>query len=264
MKRIAINCTAAVNIDLADLTPLQGNLKELSEINFKKLSDSILTHGVTFPFFVWRHDGKNWILDGTQRDRVLKKMADDGYDIPPLPCALIEAKDRREAAQKILLISSSYGRMTDEGLYEFLSENDIDFPELEPLLALDDIDLGDFKLATSTTRPLIRPVSTTRATSTARRRSHAQSAGRSSRHEAQARLLLARRCEARCPPLALLAIDADAADRALRRLGGRSLHRRCDLLARLIQPSRQSLRSEHRSGLRADPNRADKARHASV
>lgn len=145
MKRIAINCTAAVNIDLADLTPLQGNLKELSEINFKKLSDSILTHGVTFPFFVWRHDGKNWILDGTQRDRVLKKMADDGYDIPPLPCALIEAKDRREAAQKILLISSSYGRMTDEDLYEFLSENDIDFPELEPLLALDDIDLGDFK-----------------------------------------------------------------------------------------------------------------------
>jgi hypothetical protein len=59
-------------------------------------------------------------------------MAEEGYEIPPLPCALIEAKNRKEAAEKILLISSQYGRVTDEGLYEFLSTNELDFGELEP------------------------------------------------------------------------------------------------------------------------------------
>lgn len=120
MKTIAIRCTAAVNLDLSALTPLQGSLKELTDANFEKLKQSILKHGITFPFFVWQSDGENYILDGTQRDRVLKRMADEGYKVPPLPCALIEAKNRKDAAEKILLISSQYGRVTDEGLYEFL------------------------------------------------------------------------------------------------------------------------------------------------
>ena len=145
MTEIAIQCQAAVNINLAELTPLQGGLKELSDTSLEKLKQSILKHGITFPFFIWQRDGQNYILDGTQRDRVLKKMADDGYEIPPLPCALIEAKNRKEAAEKILLISSQYGRVTDDGLYEFLSTNDLDFQELEPLLELPALDLDEFK-----------------------------------------------------------------------------------------------------------------------
>ena len=76
MKTVAIRCTAAVNIDLAELTPLQGELKELNDANFEKLKRSILKHGITFPFFVWQSEGTNYILDGTQRDRVLKRMSD--------------------------------------------------------------------------------------------------------------------------------------------------------------------------------------------
>ena len=109
MKTIAIRCTAAVNLELSELTPLQGGLKELSDANFEKLKRSIFKHGITFPFFIWQSEGENYILDGTQRDRVLKRLADDGYEVPPLPCALIQAKDRKEAAEKILLISSQYG-----------------------------------------------------------------------------------------------------------------------------------------------------------
>jgi len=145
MKTIGIRCTAAVNLDLANLTPLQGDLKELTGVNFEKLKQSILKHGITFPFFVWQSEDKNYILDGTQRDRVLKRMAEEGYEVPALPCALIQAKNRKEAAEKILLISSQYGRVTDEGLYEFLSTNDLDFGELEPLLELPALDLDKFK-----------------------------------------------------------------------------------------------------------------------
>src|SRR5206468_10150245 len=113
---VKINCKAAIEIALEDLRPLQGELKELTGANFEKLKQSILKHGITFPFFVWQSDGENYILDGTQRDRVLERMAEEGYGVPPLPCALIEAKNRKEAAEKILLISSQYGRVTDEGL----------------------------------------------------------------------------------------------------------------------------------------------------
>jgi hypothetical protein len=106
---VKINCKAAIEIALEDLTPLQGELKALTGVNFEKLKRSILKHGITFPFFVWQDEAVNYILDGTQHDRVLTKMAQDGYEIPPLPCALIHANNRKEVAEKILLISSQYG-----------------------------------------------------------------------------------------------------------------------------------------------------------
>jgi ParB-like chromosome segregation protein Spo0J len=144
-QTIDIQCTAAINLDLDQLTPMQGDLKELSEANFQKLKQSILRHGITFPLFVWQNEGINYILDGTQRDRVLSKLVSAGYECPPLPCALIEAKDKREAAEKILLISSQYGRMTEESLDEFLAENDLSFLELADELELPSIDDAYFR-----------------------------------------------------------------------------------------------------------------------
>jgi len=145
MKTIAIRCTAAVNLELSDLTPLQGGLKELSDANFEKLKRSVLKHGITFPFFIWQSESENYILDGTQRDRVLTRMAEEGYEVPPLPCALIQAKDRKEAAEKILLISSQYGKMTERSLEDFLAENDLDLPGLQDELELPSIDLEYFR-----------------------------------------------------------------------------------------------------------------------
>src|SRR5690242_7227879 len=139
-KGIAVHCEAAVNLQLAELAALQGGLKELSKSSFQKLKQSILRHGITFPFFIWQNEGRNWILDGTQRDRVLRMMAEEGYSIPLLPCALIEAKDKREAAEKILLISSQYGRISEQSLDEFLTDNDLSFLELADELELRAID----------------------------------------------------------------------------------------------------------------------------
>jgi hypothetical protein len=123
---------------------LQGNLKELSDASAEKLKRSILRNGVNFPFFIWQSEGTNYILDGTQRDRVLHKMAEEGYDVPPLPCAIVEAKNRKDAAEKILLISSQYGKMTNNSLQDFLSENDLDFSQLRDELDLPSIDLDFF------------------------------------------------------------------------------------------------------------------------
>ena len=95
MQTVQIRCKAAVNLDLANLTPMQGDLKELSQSNFNKLKQSILRHGITFPFFVWQSDGKNYILDGTQRDRVLKIIAAR----LPMPTAALRL-DRRQRPKR--------------------------------------------------------------------------------------------------------------------------------------------------------------------
>ena len=50
---IKICCKGAVNISLEELIHLQGDLKELSEANYRKLRTSILKNGITFSLFVW-------------------------------------------------------------------------------------------------------------------------------------------------------------------------------------------------------------------
>ena len=157
-SEIKVHCEGAISLRLGELTPLQSGLKELTEKNFGKLKSSILKHGITFPFCVWRDGGKNYVIDGHQRDRVLRVIAKEGYDIPPLPCATVSAKDRREACEKILIINSQFGKMTDESLYEFLSDNDLDFMELEPLLDLPEIDFEKFN-ETYVTEPNYGPAS---------------------------------------------------------------------------------------------------------
>jgi len=101
-------------------------------------------HGISFPFFIWQSDGVNYVLDGHQRDKTLLKMQQQGYQVPPLPCALIEAEDRKQAAEKILLISSQYGKMSEQSLDEFLSVNDLDLSELLDELELPALDMRYF------------------------------------------------------------------------------------------------------------------------
>jgi hypothetical protein len=143
---IKVNCKGAVDLCLEELTQLQGDLKELSEASFRKLKTSILKNGITFPLFVWQDNGTNFILDGTQRDRVLRKLAAEGYDIPRLPCAIITAENKREACEKILLISSQHGKISNGSLCEFVVRNDLSFLELEEMLDLPQIKLEEFKV----------------------------------------------------------------------------------------------------------------------
>lgn len=141
-KTIQITCTGAATAKLEDLIPLQGNLKKLDTERYKKLKRVVLEHGISAPFFVWKHEGKLFILDGTQRDRLLNRLKAQGYIIPPLPIDFIEAKDETEAKKKILLFSSQYGEMTSDSLMEYLKESDLDLDDLLDSVDLPQVDLG--------------------------------------------------------------------------------------------------------------------------
>lgn len=138
--KIEINCTGSDTIQLHELTEFQGELKERSAGDVEKIIKSIKKHGFSFPFFVWKNDGKNNVLDGHGRLKALQQMAAAGEEIPPLPCVYISAKDEAEAKEKLLKLNSQYGHMTAESVAAFLGDIKIDFDEL----ALPDgvLDLG--------------------------------------------------------------------------------------------------------------------------
>ena len=143
-KTIKITCQGAALIDLDKITFFQENLKSLSDNNFQKLKNSIIRYGISFPFYVWKRNGKFNCIDGHQRQRVLLEMRKENYKIPPLPVDWIDAKDEKEAKEKILLATSQYGEMDGESLNNFLMESGLEFPELKNLIALPEIDLDIF------------------------------------------------------------------------------------------------------------------------
>jgi hypothetical protein len=151
IKEIKINCDAKHYASLDDFHELQGNLKDLTELNFNKLKLSILKYGFIAPLFAYKDTkGKLFIMDAHQRVRVLKHLRDvDEYIVPQLPYNLIDAKNKREAKEMLLAINSRYGKMTAEGLYEFSNEPnyEIDMNAIELILDLPEVNLDMFNNA---------------------------------------------------------------------------------------------------------------------
>ena len=141
-QEIAIKCKGTSLIDISQLKDFQGNLKELKESEYNKLKNSIIKYGFRIPIFVWQNN----LLDGHQRIFTINKMCENGYYLnKKIPVIDIEAKDKREAKKLLLLINSRYGKVTDEGLYEFIETNDLNFDELKLELDLPEINLDDFQ-----------------------------------------------------------------------------------------------------------------------
>ena len=122
-------------IDYRELIELQPNsFKDLSEKNFDKLTNSFKIHGFITPYFVWKDKDKHYILDGHQRTRVLSRLEPNGLEVPYIE---VEAKNKKEAAKKLLAIDSRYGKRTAEGEQEFLDIFEIEQGYTEEVVVLE-------------------------------------------------------------------------------------------------------------------------------
>ena len=130
IQTISIKCETQDKLELAELTELQGGLKERTDIDYDKIKLSICKFGFSFPFFIWKSGNKNYLIDGHGRFATLCKMQKDGYIIPPLPVVYIQCKNKTEAKQKLLRLNSQYGRMTKESVLEFAEDIDLNFDEI--------------------------------------------------------------------------------------------------------------------------------------
>lgn len=116
---------------IGELSLFQGELKQLSKEAKNKLKESIRRNGFSAPIFIW--EGKNYILDGTQRITVVKEMLADGEQFETgdkLPVVEITAEDKKQAAELVLAYNSQYGEITKESLLEFAKTYDLDLSEL--------------------------------------------------------------------------------------------------------------------------------------
>lgn len=148
MATIKVTCTGSDHLDIAQLSDFQGDLKVLTDDNLDKLTGAILKYGFTAPVFVWKHSAFNYILDGHQRVKALEALEADGYSIPPVPIVYVEAKNKKEAKEKLLHISSQYGEFQYEGVQAFAA--DLDLPALDLRIVniempLTDIGMFDFE-----------------------------------------------------------------------------------------------------------------------
>jgi len=143
--KVKVECKGADMVPIELLTEFQGNLKSLSEENYGKLKADILELGFSEPVSVWVNKKKNFILNGHQRLRVLKRMKDEGIEIPDIPINYVKAEDIKTAKKKVLALASQFGRVDSQGLYEFISENHISIEELEQFVHFPEVDLAHFK-----------------------------------------------------------------------------------------------------------------------
>lgn len=127
-KCIRITCEGAATMPLDKIVELQGNLKELSTVNYDKLKSLIEAEGFAFPLSIARIKGKPYgVVDGHQRHRVVKRMLDEGYALADgqgrplrsagLPVSYVDCKDKAQAGRLVLAAVSQFGKVTDEGLY---------------------------------------------------------------------------------------------------------------------------------------------------
>lgn len=122
--KISKALSALPTIDYRSLKELQGNLKDLSAKNYEKLKKSLVEFGFIVPIFIWKSGKDRMIIDAHQRIRVLKKEGAEPYQIPYVE---IEAIDLKEAKKKLLVISSQYGTMTDQGFNDFIQDIEVDW-----------------------------------------------------------------------------------------------------------------------------------------
>lgn len=154
MKSLRVTCDTQLRIPYTDLHELQGDLKEMTKERYAKFRALVLDKGIWFACHVWRDTSdqqavvagtaKMWIIDGHGRKKLFQTMADEGYDIPPIPCVEIQAASIKEAKEAVLAASSNFQRATGQGLYEFMETAGLTMDQVAGF-DLPDIDLPKFK-----------------------------------------------------------------------------------------------------------------------
>ena len=145
---VEIKCTGSLEIGLSEMTPMQGELKSLSDKNYLKLKTAIEEQGFSAPFFIWTSpdDGLHYIVDGHQRYATLHEMQDEGIELPDKwPAVAIEAKDFAEAKKKLLQISSTHGDFSQKGLLDFMGD-DLTIKDLHATVSIPTVKIPEVEI----------------------------------------------------------------------------------------------------------------------
>lgn len=111
MRIKVLNPNNLPTVNYKDLVDIQGDLKMIDRKALEKLKNSIKKHGVFVPKFVWKDEDRFYIIDGHQTKKALEELEKEGYEIPEIPYVEVEARNKKDAADKLLQINSRYGKI---------------------------------------------------------------------------------------------------------------------------------------------------------
>ena len=135
---IKINCESDATLKLTDMVPFQGNLKKRTPQDIKELTDSLVNEGLMMPFAIWKHEGKNYLLDGHGRKEALIKLAVEEPSMltEEWPVIYVNADTEDGARKALLQITSAYGKVTKSGYKQFcVSIPDYKAPVIQKFVA---------------------------------------------------------------------------------------------------------------------------------
>lgn len=128
-KIIKVGCEGTFNINFNELRDFQEDIKDISEVNLKKLKNSIKEKFVA-PFFVWKYKDNYWLLDGHQRKKALKELEKEGWEIPELPAIEIFAKSKIEAKKIITKFISQHGDLNRQSVEDYIKKYKINLENI--------------------------------------------------------------------------------------------------------------------------------------
>ena len=124
----------------------QEDFKEWLPNGDKKLIDSLLKYQFADPFKVWQSEGVLYCLDGRHRFLDLKQVSELGNIVPDLlPATFIDCDNIKEAAELVLVYSSAYAKITQQGLLDFVKNFDLDFPDMQQIMNIPEFDAIEFE-----------------------------------------------------------------------------------------------------------------------
>jgi hypothetical protein len=126
----------------------QEDFKQWSPEAKNKLWASITANQFTQPFYVWQDPGSGVIycLDGRHRTLILEEMEASGHKIPMLlPATFIHCENKQEAAHLVLVYSSIYAKITQQGLFDFIQQYDLGYDSIRSQMDLPDFSTDRFE-----------------------------------------------------------------------------------------------------------------------
>lgn len=135
-------------VEWKKLIPLQNDtLKDMTKEDFEKLEKSIDKNGSLMAWSVWQDKDKIYLLDGVGRKLLYEEKEKKGENPPrKVYCNFLDLKNKKEAARAVLILSSQYRKINDDGLNEFLNKNDLikELPELITQIDIPEFDIDKF------------------------------------------------------------------------------------------------------------------------
>lgn len=121
--------------------------KDFGPEAYEKLKKSILENQFSQPFYVWQDkDMTLYCLDGKHRRDIMHDLKQEGVEIPDLlPGTFIDCADIQEAAELVLQYSSIYAKVTQAGMFDFITAFELDLDKLKDKIEIPEFSFPRFE-----------------------------------------------------------------------------------------------------------------------